>query len=70
METLLLEDAEGVAWLTVNRPLVLSAFDCTRQDERAAGRDLADLSIRTSREVLNASRDRFSSGARGEWRVR
>ncbi|HVM63502.1 MAG TPA: enoyl-CoA hydratase/isomerase family protein [Acidimicrobiales bacterium] len=33
METLLLEKADGIAWLTLNRPEVLNAFNWTMQEE-------------------------------------
>ena len=33
METLLLEKADGIAWLTLNRPQVLNAFNWTMQEE-------------------------------------
>jgi len=41
METLLLEKADGIAWLTLNRPQVLNAFDWTMQEElRTVWREL------------------------------
>jgi enoyl-CoA hydratase/carnithine racemase len=41
METLLLEKADGIAWLTLNRPEVLNAFNWTMQEElRRAWREL------------------------------
>jgi enoyl-CoA hydratase/carnithine racemase len=46
METLLCEKSDGVAWVTLNRPDVLNAFDWTMQDE-----------LRHLWHELNADRD-------------
>ena len=41
METILCERADGIAWVTLNRPQVLNAFDWTMQQElRALWREL------------------------------
>jgi enoyl-CoA hydratase/carnithine racemase len=63
METLLLEKADGIAWLTLNRPQVLNAFNWTMQEElRAAWRALhVDPDVRVI--VLTGAGDRaFCTG--------
>jgi enoyl-CoA hydratase/carnithine racemase len=63
METLLLEKADGIAWLTLNRPQVLNAFNWTMQEElRSAWRELhVDREVRVI--VLTGAGDRaFCTG--------
>jgi|SRR5579871_2196703 len=63
METLLLEKADGVAWLTLNRPEVLNAFDWRMQEElRTVWRELhVDREVRVI--VLTGAGDRaFCTG--------
>jgi enoyl-CoA hydratase/carnithine racemase len=63
METLLLEKADGIAWLTLNRPQVLNAFDWTMQEElRTVWRELhVDRDVRVI--VLTGAGDRaFCTG--------
>src|ERR1700758_4453567 len=63
MDTLLLEKADGIAWLTLNRPQVLNAFDWKMQEElRLAWRELGeDRDVRVI--VLTGAGDRaFCTG--------
>jgi len=63
METILCERADGIAWVTLNRPQVLNAFDWTMQQElRALWRELnEDREVRVI--VLTGAGDRaFCTG--------
>src|SRR5205814_5641748 len=63
-DTVLLDQRDGIAWVTFNRPAVLNALNLRMRDDLWAVLDIVDLDPEIRIVVFNGAGDRaFSAGA-------